>query len=342
MAIQDLPSGFAQSKRNALLSVLTLHLLPAILFLPTPGCGPTESVASDQFSFQVRLDESMLQFCKRMENSQGPSCDELDLAAASMPEHPLLFPAVSAGQLPPQKRSIRNLIRFEGLLTPGDHQIPLKQDRAQQAKELLGYVLQSAQDRFNRLEQKAEAPDASNNTSDPTTRQRHSPGSKKTLTQRERIILASIVEKEAVSNRNYDRVAAVFLNRLDGKQALGSCPTVEYGLGYHRPFLLFKDLELQSDYNVYKRAGLPPTPIAQFSDEAYLAVLNPANTEDIFFVYDWTTGNLHFAVEYRDHKTNAARARANFISKYGKSPMYQRFDNLYYEDLPEDEYRKGD
>ena len=195
-----------------------------------------------------------------------------------------------------------------------------------QAQFILSYMLDHSRKRFAGLDSEEQVRD----------------GRIASLSLRQRIILASIVEKEAVSNRNYPEVASVFLNRLDRSMVLGSCPTVEYGLGYHRPFLLFDDLELQSDYNVYKRAGLPPGAIAQFSDDAYRAVLRPANTEDIFFVYDWTTGALHFAVEYRDHKRNAADARKNFIQKYGREQMYRRFNNLYYEDLPEPEYGKGD
>lgn len=149
----------------------------------------------------------------------------------------------------------------------------------------------------------------------------------------EQMILASIVQKEAASGRDYDRVAAVFYNRLRKKMTLGSCPTVEYALGFHRPFLLFKDLELDSPYNVYKRVGLPPTPIAFFSDAALRAVRNPAAGDAVFFVFDWTTGELTFAEDYRDHIRNARRARENFKRKYGKKYMYRRFPDKYYESI---------
>ena len=155
------------------------------------------------------------------------------------------------------------------------------------------------------------------------------------LSEYEQLTLASIVEKEAASNRGYERVAAVFLNRLRAREVLGSCPTVEYALGYHRPFLLFKDLEIQSPYNVYKRKGLPPTPIAFFSNGALQAVRQPIDSEDFFFVYDWTTGELVFAVEYSDHKRNAQVARKNFIRRFGDDGLYQKYDGLFYELPPE-------
>lgn len=145
------------------------------------------------------------------------------------------------------------------------------------------------------------------------------------------LILASIVEKEAASNRGYEGVAAVFLNRLRDNEVLGSCPTVEYALGYHRPFLLFKDLELKSPYNVYKRRGLPPTPIAFFSDGAFDAVRRPIDSAAYFFVFDWTTGDLIFADDYGAHKRNAAGARKRFIAQFGEETIYKRYDGLFYE-----------
>jgi UPF0755 protein len=70
------------------------------------------------------------------------------------------------------------------------------------------------------------------------------------------------VEKESVKKENFEEVASVFFNRMRTGQTLGSCPTVEYALGYHRPFLLESDVRIQSPYNVYRNKGLPPTPIA--------------------------------------------------------------------------------
>jgi len=145
------------------------------------------------------------------------------------------------------------------------------------------------------------------------------------------ITLASIVEKEAASDLDYDKVADVFHKRLKYKWRLGSCPTVEYALGYHRPFLTFKDIEIESPYNVYKNIGLPPTPISFFSSGALDAVVNPIKTPYYFFVFDWTTGKLHFSVTFDEHKSRVAEARQNFVSIFPRSLLHKKFDDVFYE-----------
>lgn len=90
---------------------------------------------------------------------------------------------------------------------------------------------------------------------------------------------------------------------------------------------------MDSPYNVYRKKGLPPTAISFFSKEALDAVMNPVINQNYFFVYDWTTGDLHFAKEYTQHKINAQRARKNFINKYGKGVMYKVFPDKFYEDI---------
>ncbi|MBR30463.1 MAG: hypothetical protein CMN77_04070 [Spirochaetaceae bacterium] len=311
-------------KSERLFSILLVWIL-SLIAIQGVACNSGAEPAGKVFQFEVILDETLLQFCSRLDNQGGPGCDDFDSAAKAR-ENSGLFMEIKPGDLPTNKRSIINFLRYEGHFIPGKHTVNLEADPLNQAGVILDYMVEESRRRLDSLESESSEQDARLSK----------------LHRKEMMILASIVEKEAVSNQDYDRVASVFLNRLSTGQVLGSCPTVEYGLGYHRPFLLFKDLELQSDYNVYKRTGLPPGPVAQFSDEAYRAVLQPAKTEDVFFVYDWTTGKLHFAREYRDHKNNAARARSNFIQRYTKAPMYRRFDNLYYEDLPESEYPKGD
>ncbi len=144
------------------------------------------------------------------------------------------------------------------------------------------------------------------------------------------IILASIVEKEAASNRNYEEIASVFYNRLNDGTSLGSCPTVEYVLGYHRPFLTIDDVSINSAYNVYKYPGLPPTPISFFSNEALKAVMEPINTDLFFFVFDWTTGELLFAVTYEGHKENANIAYQNYINEYGRNSLHDIYYDKFY------------
>jgi UPF0755 protein len=99
------------------------------------------------------------------------------------------------------------------------------------------------------------------------------------------LILASIVEKETAKPDERPQIAAVFLHRLQLGMKLQTDPTVIYGLGaaydgkIHR-----RDLDTDTPFNTYTRAGLPPTPIAMPGMAALNAVLHPADTDALYFV----------------------------------------------------------
>jgi len=106
----------------------------------------------------------------------------------------------------------------------------------------------------------------------------------------EAVILASIVQKEAVVEEEQPIIASVFLNRLAAKMKLDSDPTVQYALGYNSTQntwwtnpLTANDLQTQSPYNTYLNAGLPPGPIANPSISALQAVAFPAQTPYYYF-----------------------------------------------------------
>ncbi|MEO0098208.1 MAG: endolytic transglycosylase MltG, partial [candidate division WOR-3 bacterium] len=97
------------------------------------------------------------------------------------------------------------------------------------------------------------------------------------------IILASLVEKEAVLDSERPIIAGVFLNRLKKRMKLESCPTVEYALSLHKERLNSIDLTIDSPYNTYLHYGLPPTPICNPGKKSLMAVLRPAKTDYLFF-----------------------------------------------------------
>src|SRR5262245_59135581 len=115
-------------------------------------------------------------------------------------------------------------------------------------------------------------------------------------TKEEALILASIVEKETSRPAERARVAAVFMNRLKRSMRLQSDPTIIYGLvggkgRLDRP-ISRDDISQKTAYNTYRINGLPPTPIANPGREAIRAVLNPAETDDVYFVADGTGGHV--------------------------------------------------
>ncbi|MBO5834208.1 MAG: endolytic transglycosylase MltG [Alphaproteobacteria bacterium] len=127
------------------------------------------------------------------------------------------------------------------------------------------------------------------------------------------ITLASIVQKETPVAREMPVVASVYLNRLNKGMRLQADPTVVYvlteGLGDMQGApLLSGHLKIESPYNTYRNAGLPPAPIANVGVAAIRAVLNPADTNYLFFVADGRGGHK-FSHDYETHMKNHANWR---------------------------------
>ena len=101
----------------------------------------------------------------------------------------------------------------------------------------------------------------------------------------EALIMASIVEKETGAAADRGKVASVFVNRLRRGMLLQTDPTVIYGLGdKFDGNLRKKDLQTDTPYNTYTRAGLPPTPIAIPGMASIEASLHPPQTDLLYFV----------------------------------------------------------
>ena len=124
------------------------------------------------------------------------------------------------------------------------------------------------------------------------------------------VVLASIVQKETPRASEMPIVASVYLNRLKTGMRLQADPTVVYaltdGLGdMQGEPLLTGHLKIDSPYNTYRNAGLPPSPIANVGSAAIRAVLNPADTNYMFFVADGKGGH-NFSNTYEEHLKNHA------------------------------------
>jgi UPF0755 protein len=131
-------------------------------------------------------------------------------------------------------------------------------------------------------------------------------------TKQEALILASVVEKETGVNSEREHVAGVFINRLNKGMRLESDPTIIYGITGGEKLgrgLRRSEIDRKTDWNTYQIDGLPKTPICNPGRAAIAAVLNPADTEDIFFVADGTGGHV-FAKTLRGHNNNVRKWRA--------------------------------
>jgi UPF0755 protein len=128
----------------------------------------------------------------------------------------------------------------------------------------------------------------------------------------EALILASIVEKETGVALERPLVASVFVNRLRRGMRLESDPTIIYGLTQGRPLgrgIRRSEIDRTTPYNTYRIDGLPPTPIANPGRDAIAAVLDPPESDYLFFVADGTGGHV-FAATNAEHERNVAAWRA--------------------------------
>jgi len=130
-------------------------------------------------------------------------------------------------------------------------------------------------------------------------------------TKEEAIILASVVEKETGVNSERDIVAGVFINRLRKGMRLQSDPTIIYGISQGEPLgrgIRRSEIDRKTDWNTYQMDGLPKTPICNPGADAIAAVLQPAETNMLYFVADGTGGHV-FAKTLVGHLNNVRKWR---------------------------------
>jgi UPF0755 protein len=103
-------------------------------------------------------------------------------------------------------------------------------------------------------------------------------------------------------------IAAVYYNRLRTGMRLQADPTVQYALGRHVGRVLYRDLEIDSPYNTYRRAGLPPGPIGAPGAPSLAAAVAPANVPYLYFVAH-PDGHHEFRTTYAEHLIAVREAR---------------------------------
>ncbi|MCX6024481.1 MAG: endolytic transglycosylase MltG [Chloroflexi bacterium] len=132
----------------------------------------------------------------------------------------------------------------------------------------------------------------------------------------EALVMASIVEREAVRADERPRIAGVYYNRLREKMPLGADPTIQYAIaqdpkvqeqyGWWKRDLTEADLAVDSPYNTYRRVGLPPAPICNPGLASIKAAVNPEEHDFLFFVARQDGGHV-FARTFEEHLANIAK-----------------------------------
>ncbi|WP_425229734.1 endolytic transglycosylase MltG [Sphingomonas sp.] len=131
-------------------------------------------------------------------------------------------------------------------------------------------------------------------------------------TPEQAIVLASIVEKETGKASERRLVAAVYSNRLRRGMKLQADPTVIYPITHGRPLgrrIRESELQAVNGYNTYAAIGLPAGPIANPGRASIDAVLDPADSQALYFVADGSGGHV-FATTLDEHNRNVAKWRA--------------------------------
>ena len=130
----------------------------------------------------------------------------------------------------------------------------------------------------------------------------------------ELLVMASIIEKETGVDEERAKVSSVFVNRLRQGMRLQTDPTVIYALTEGKSelgrALTRKDLEIDSPYNTYKYAGLPPTPICNPGVASLYAAAHPDSTDYLYFVASGNGGH-NFAKSLKEHNQNVTNWKNN-------------------------------
>lgn len=137
---------------------------------------------------------------------------------------------------------------------------------------------------------------------------------KSKLTEKEALILASLVEREARLPSTREKIAGIILKRYLSDWPLQIDATVQYILGYQpnekswwKKYLTEEDLKIDSSYNTYKNKGLPPDPICSPSLSSIEAVINAnASTPYWYYITD-NNGVMHYAVTLEEHESNVQK-----------------------------------
>jgi UPF0755 protein len=118
------------------------------------------------------------------------------------------------------------------------------------------------------------------------------------------IIMASVIQKEVSSKEDMDLVSGIFWKKIENSDALRSCATIGYALGENKYRYSIEDTKIDSPYNTYQNAGLPPGPICNPGLQAIKAAIYPKPSDYNYFLSRSDTGETIFSKTFREHEIN--------------------------------------
>jgi UPF0755 protein len=122
------------------------------------------------------------------------------------------------------------------------------------------------------------------------------------------VIIASLIEREAVVPQDRALISSVIRNRLKRKMPLQVDATVLYALGRHKKIVTYKDLKIEHPYNTYRNPGLPPGPICSPGLAAIRAALQPAKSDYLYYVAQ-PDGSHIFTRTFAEHQAAISRVK---------------------------------
>ncbi|MGZ4198603.1 MAG: endolytic transglycosylase MltG [Thermoleophilia bacterium] len=132
----------------------------------------------------------------------------------------------------------------------------------------------------------------------------------KNLTEYDVVIIGSMIEREIEAPAERPLAGAVIWNRLHLRMRLQIDATIEYALPAYKPVLTYHDLQIDSPYNTYLHAGLPPTPIANPGLASLKAAAHPAGIDYLYYVArNDGSGRHYFSASYAQFLKDKARAQ---------------------------------
>jgi len=200
----------------------------------------------------------------------------------SLMESPAFFNELAAKypQLLSSAKSAKKVrYRLEGYLAPATYQAGKKMTLKQLVTEMVAKTDQNLQGSYATIK-------------------------KEKRTVQETLTLASLVEREGVTQSDRDKIAGVFLNRIKAGMALQSDISVQYALKTTKSTLTYKDLKVKSPYNLYIHTGYGPGPFANPSTSSIKAVLHPKDQKKgyYYFIANTKTGKVYFSQTYAQHQ----------------------------------------